>query len=96
MDDTGSGLPTPARHGQNERMIALTRKNALFAGHDDGAENWAIPASLIETAKLSGIDPQAWLADILARLVNLWPNNRLDELLPWTRAAARQQQQRAA
>jgi hypothetical protein len=40
----------PARHGQNERAIALTRKNALFAGHDDGAENWAILASLIETA----------------------------------------------
>jgi len=78
------------------RPQALTRKNALFAGHDDGAENWAILASLIETAKLSRIDPQAWLADILARLVNLWPNNRLDELLPWTWAAARQQQQRAA
>jgi hypothetical protein len=43
------------------RPQALTRKNALFAGHDDGAENWAILASLIETAKLSGIDPQAGL-----------------------------------
>ena len=73
------------------RPQALTRKNALFAGHDDGAENWAILASLIETAKLSGIDPQAWLADVLVRLVNLWPNNRLDELLPWTWAAAREQ-----
>ena len=78
------------------RPQALTRKNALFAGHDHGAENWAILASLIETAKLSGIDPQAWLADVLTRLVNLWPNNRLDELLPWTWAAARQTQQRAA
>lgn len=78
------------------RPQALTRKNALFAGHDDGAENWAILASLIETAKLSGIDPQAWLADVLTRLVNLWPNNRIDELLPWTWAAARQPQQRAA
>jgi hypothetical protein len=78
------------------RPQALTRKNALFAGHDDGAENWAILASLIETAKLSGVDPHAWLADILTRLVNLWPANRLDELLPWTWAAARRQQQRAA
>ncbi len=78
------------------RPQALTRKNALFAGHDDGAENSAILASLIETAKLSGIDPQAWLADILVRLVNLWPNNRLDELLPWHWAAAHQLQQRAA
>jgi hypothetical protein len=78
------------------RPQALTRKNALFAGHDDGAENWAILASLIETAKLSGIDPQAWLTDILTRLVNLWPNNRLDELLPSSWAAARQQERRAA
>jgi hypothetical protein len=78
------------------RPQALTRKNALFAGHDDGAENWAIVASLIETAKLSGIDPQAWLADILVRLVNLWPNSRLDELLPWAWASAPEHQRRAA
>jgi hypothetical protein len=59
-------------------------------------KNWAILASLIETSKLSGVDPHAWLSDVLTRLVNLWPNNRLDELLPWTWAAARRQQQRAA
>ena len=64
------------------RPQALTRKNALFAGHDDGAENWAILASLIETCKLNGIEPQAYLADVLVRLVNLWPNNRRDELPP--------------
>jgi transposase len=78
------------------RPGALTRKNALFAGHDDGAENWAAIASLIETCKLHGVDPQAYLADVLARLVNLWPNNRLDELLPWAWAAARQQRKLAA
>ena len=78
------------------RPQALTRKNALFAGHDDGAENSAILASLIETCKLNGIEPQAYLADVLVRLVNLWPNNRRDELLPWTWAATREQQQRAA
>jgi transposase len=76
------------------RPQALTCKNALFAGHDDGAENWAILASLMETAKLNGIEPQVWLADVLVRLVNLWPNNCLDELLPWT--WVREQQQRAA
>jgi transposase len=76
------------------RPQALTRKNALFAGHDDGAENWAILASLMETAKLNGIEPQVWLADVLVRLVNLWPNNRLDELLPWI--WVREQQQRVA
>jgi transposase len=78
------------------RPQALTRKNALFAGSDDGADNWAILASLIETAKLNGVDPQAWLADVLTRLVNLWPNDRLDDLMPWAWAAAREQVQRAA
>jgi len=78
------------------RPVALNRKNALFAGHDDGAENWAAIASLIETCKLHGIDPEAYLADVLTRLVNLWPNNRLDELLPWAWDAARQPKQRAA
>ena len=57
------------------RPQALTRKNALFAGHDDSAESWAIVASLIETCKLSGIDPYRYLADVLSRLVNLWPKD---------------------
>ena len=64
-------------------MIALNRKNALFAGHDTGAENWACLASLIETCKLNGGDPQAYLTDVLTKLVNLWPASRLDELMPW-------------
>jgi transposase len=78
------------------RPQVLTRKNALFAGHDDGAENWAIVASLIETSKLAGIDPYTYLADVLSRLVNLWPNARLDELLPWNWAAAKDHLHRAA
>ena len=65
------------------RPIALNRKNALFAGHDDGAVNWACISSLIESAKLNGVDPEAWLADTLQKLVNLWPAARIDELLPW-------------
>jgi transposase len=65
------------------RPIALNRKNSLFAGHDDGAINWACLASLIETAKLHGIDPQAYLVDILTKLVNGWPVQKLDQLLPW-------------
>jgi transposase len=68
------------------RPIALSRKNALFAGHDVGAANWACIASLVETCKLNGVDPQAWLADTLTKLVNLWPAARLDELLPWAYA----------
>ena len=53
-------------------------------------------ASLIETSKLSGIDPYKYLADVLFHLVNLWPNGRLDELLPWNWAAAKDHLQRAA
>lgn len=78
------------------RPIVLNRKNALFAGHDDGAANWACIASLIETCKLHDVDPQDYLADVLARLVNLWPNDRIDELMPWAWAAKRQQLKRAA
>ena len=66
------------------RPIALNRKNSLFAGHDEGAANWACIASLIETCKLNAIDPQAYLADVLTKLVNLWPASRLDELMPWS------------
>jgi len=71
------------------RPIVLNRKNALFAGHDQGAENWACIASLIETCKLSGVDPQAYFTDVLTKLVNLWPAARIDELMPWAWAAGR-------
>jgi hypothetical protein len=69
------------------RPIALNRKNALFAGSDEGAENWAMLASLIETRKLHDINPEAYLADVLTKLVNNWPNNRVAELTPWAWAA---------
>jgi transposase len=71
------------------RPLVLNRKNALFAGHDQGAENWACIASLIETCKLCGVEPQAYLTDVLTKLVNLWPASRLDELMPWAWAAER-------
>jgi transposase len=66
------------------RPIVLNRKNALFAGHDRGAENWAVIASLVETAKLHGVNPETYLADVLTKLVGGWPNARLAELTPWT------------
>jgi transposase len=78
------------------RPIGLTRKNALFAGHDGAAENWACVASLVETCKLNGVDPQAYIADVLTKLVDLWPASRLDELMPWAWAAERSAQRRAA
>ena len=71
------------------RGLCLTRKNALFAGHDRGAEGWAMIASLLETCKLNAVDPLAWLTDVLEKLVNLWPASRIGELMPWAWAAAR-------
>jgi transposase len=78
------------------RPIVLNRKNALFAGHDLGAENWACIASLIETCKLHNVDPQAYFTDVLIKLVNLWPASRIDELLPWAWAAQQSSNKLAA
>jgi transposase len=64
------------------RGIALGRKSWLFAGSDRGGERAAVMLTLIQTAKLNDIDPQAWLADVLAR-INDHAALRLDELLPW-------------
>ena len=64
------------------RGIALGRKSWLFAGSDRGGQRAAFMYSLIITAKLNGIDPQAWLADVLARIADI-PQHRLGELLPW-------------
>lgn len=96
VDATDIGSQHPARYGQNDCEIALNRKNALFAGHDQGAENWACIASLIETCKLHGVDPQAYLTDVLTKLINLWPAWRLDELMPWAWAAERSSNSLAA
>jgi hypothetical protein len=64
------------------RGLALGRKWWLFAGSERGAERAALTYTLIQTAKLSNIDPQTWLADVLARIADR-SVNRLDELLPW-------------
>ncbi|SDD60639.1 IS66 C-terminal element [Rhodospira trueperi] len=68
----------------------LVRKNALFAGADSGAEHWARIASLIETAKLNGLDPQACIRDVLETMVAGFPANRIDDLLPWAWTAPMQ------
>ena len=70
------------------RPIALNRKNALFAGSDGGGEHWGVIASLIETCKLNGVDPQTYLTEVISKIVNGHPNNRIDELLPWAYPAA--------
>lgn len=68
------------------RPIALNRKNALFAGHDAGTENWAVIASLIETCKMNGIDPHAWLSATLTEIVQGHKQSQIDDLLPWNYA----------
>ena len=68
------------------RGIALGRKAWLFAGSDRGGQRAAVMFTLIHTAKLNDVDPQAWLADVLAR-INDHNIHRLDELLPWNWAA---------
>jgi hypothetical protein len=65
------------------RPIALNRKNALFAGHDAGATNWGVIASLIETCKLNGVDPHDYLADTLTAIVAGHKQSQINDLLPW-------------
>ena len=65
------------------RPIALTRKNALFAGHDEGGRTWARIASLIATAKINGVEPFAYLKATLEAIAAGHPASRTDELLPW-------------
>lgn len=65
------------------RPVTLGRKNHLFAGSDEGGNRWAMICSFIETAKMNGVEPYAYLQDILQRMVNGHPVNRIDELLPW-------------
>ena len=62
--------------------MAVGRKNWTFAGSDRGGERAAAIYTLIETCKLNGVDPQAWLADVLARLPD-HPAKRINDLLPW-------------
>ena len=69
------------------RPIALNRKNALFAGHDAGAENWAVIASLIETCKMNAVDPHAWLTTTLTAIVKGHKQSQIQDLLPWNYAA---------
>jgi transposase len=68
------------------RCVALGRKNYLFVGSEGGGKAAAIAYTLIETAKLNGVDPQAWLTDVLGRIAD-HKITRLDELMPWRYAA---------
>jgi transposase len=73
------------------RGIALTRKNFLFLGSDAGGQRAAVIYTIAETAKLNGLDPEAYIATILDRLTRGHQASRIDELLPWnfrTRSSA--------
>jgi transposase len=66
-------------------------RNSLFAGSDGGARHWSIAMALIQTAKLNGIDPMAWLTDVMERVVSgRTKANELHALLPWNWATSRQ------
>jgi len=65
------------------RPIALSRKNALFAGHEAGAQNWAMLASLIETCKLNAVEPHGYISGILTAIVNGHKQSDIEDLLPW-------------
>jgi len=89
----GSNPPNRGTFGQGThtntveraiRPVALGRKNSLFAGSDGGARHWAIVASLVATAKLNGVEPLAWLTDVLERMVSgRTKAHELERLLPW-------------
>ena len=72
------------------RPLALGRKSWPFAGSDRGGERAAAMYTLIATAKLNDVDPQAWLVDVLGRIAAL-PHSRVHELLPWNWKSARDQ-----
>jgi transposase len=79
------------------RPIAMGRRNSLFSGSEGGAESWAILASLVNTAKLHDLDPQAYLADVLERIVcGQTKSHQLHELLAWNWKAARERTAQAA
>jgi hypothetical protein len=71
------------------RCIAVGRKNYLFAGSDSGGERAASIYTIVRTAKLNGVNPETYLRDVLAKIAEGHPINRIDELMPWrfTRAA---------
>jgi hypothetical protein len=68
------------------KPVAIGRKNGVFAGSRRGGKAKAIAFTLIETAKLDSVDPQAWLTDVLSRIAD-HKITKLDELMPWNYAA---------
>ena len=78
------------------RTVAVTRKSYLFLGSDEGGRRAAAIYSIVESARLSGLDPNAYLADVIDKMAKGWPRSRLAELLPWQWKAARAAQAEGA
>ena len=72
----------------NSHAIAVGRKNYLFAGSDTGGERAATIYTIVQTAKLNGVNPEAYLKDVLTRIAEGHPVNRIADLMPWHTAAA--------
>lgn len=85
--ETMNELLVGVRRGAHHPPIALQRKNALFAGHDAGAQNWAVIVSLIETCKLNKLnklEPHSYLTGVLTAIVNGHKQKNIDQLRPWS------------
>jgi hypothetical protein len=83
-DAIGNGLPASDRHGQNERVMALGRKNYLFAGSDAGGERAASIYTIMQTAKLNSANPEAYLRNTITRIAEGHPITRIGALMPWS------------
>jgi transposase len=66
------------------RPQAITRKNSLFAGSAGGGRTWASIATMLQTCKMNGVDPNAWAKQTLERIANRWPNKDIEALMPWS------------
>lgn len=82
MDATCTELRLHARYGHNVWAVVVGRRGWLFAGSDSGGDRAAAFYSLLNTAKLNGIDPYRYLSYVMANIAE-HPINRIDELLPW-------------
>lgn len=65
------------------RPQTITRKNSLFAGSEGGGRTWATLATLLQTCKMNGVDPLAWLTQTLSRIAQAWPATEIEALMPW-------------
>ena len=87
VDDGFVGRYEVVEPRRGNRRPAMNRRNALFAGHDEGGRNWARFASLIGTCKMNGVEPYAYLCDLFTRLANGHLANDIEVLMPWAYAA---------